>query len=64
MELDQSSSKMSMEWLMQFDDIEDYFIFVSNGNDNALDFYRNKGFSVSNEILGGFITVLRNSKKF
>lgn len=64
MELDQSSSKMSMEWLMQFDDIEDYFIFVSNGNDNALDFYRNKGFSVSHEILGGFITVLRNSKKF
>ena len=56
--------KMSMEWLMQFDDIEDYFIFVSNGNDNALDFYRNKGFSVSHEILDGFITVLRNSNQF
>jgi GNAT superfamily N-acetyltransferase len=52
---------MSMEWLNQFDDVEDYFIFVSNGNDNALEFYKRKGFSVSHEILDGFITVLRNS---
>ena len=51
---------MSMEWLKQFDDVEDYFIFVSNGNDNALEFYKHKGFFVSHEILEGFITVLRN----
>jgi GNAT superfamily N-acetyltransferase len=50
---------MSMSWLKKFDDIEDYFIFVSNGNDNALDFYKHKGFSVSHTILDGFITVLR-----
>ncbi|MFP7300194.1 GNAT family N-acetyltransferase [Neobacillus niacini] len=50
---------MSMEWLNQFNDIEDYFIFVSNGNDNALEFYKHKGFSVSHTILDGFITVLR-----
>ncbi|MFZ5945421.1 MAG: GNAT family N-acetyltransferase [Bacillota bacterium] len=51
---------MSMEWLNQFDNIEDYFIFVSNGNDNALDFYKRKGFVFSHKILDGFISVLRN----
>jgi ribosomal protein S18 acetylase RimI-like enzyme len=55
---------MSMKWLKQFDDVEDYFIFVSNGNQNALEFYRGKGFSVSHDILDGFITVLRNYKQF
>ena len=54
---------MSMEWLKHFDDIEDYFIFVSNGNDSALEFYKRKGFSVSHDILDGFITVLRNKKQ-
>ena len=52
---------MSMEWLKQFDDVEDYFIFVSNGNDSALEFYKRKGFTVSHDILDGFITVLRNN---
>lgn len=52
---------MSMQWLNQFEDIEDYFIFVSNGND-ALGFYKRKGFIVSHDILDGFITVLRNKR--
>ncbi|MED1205768.1 GNAT family N-acetyltransferase [Heyndrickxia acidicola] len=56
--------KMAMEWLQQFDDVQDYFIFVSNGNDNALEFYKRKGFSVSHDILDGFITVLRNKEYF
>jgi GNAT superfamily N-acetyltransferase len=51
---------MSMKWLNQFDDVEDYFIFVSNGNNDALEFYKRKGFVYSHEILDGFITVLRN----
>ncbi|MCG8540251.1 MAG: GNAT family N-acetyltransferase [Clostridia bacterium] len=51
---------MSMKWLSKFDDVEDYFIFVSNGNNGALKFYKEKGFVVSHEILDGFITVLRN----
>ncbi|WP_035424242.1 GNAT family N-acetyltransferase [Bacillus sp. UNC438CL73TsuS30] len=51
---------LSIEWLNQFDDVEDYFIFVSNGNSNALEFYKRKGFGFSHEILDGFITVLRN----
>ena len=54
---------MSIDWLQQFEDIEDYFIFVSNGNEDALEFYQRKGFSVSHDILDGFITVLRNKMK-
>ncbi|MGG3466843.1 GNAT family N-acetyltransferase [Neobacillus pocheonensis] len=53
---------MSMKWLQQFEGVEDYFIFVSNGNDDALEFYKRKGFYVSHEILDGFITVLRKTK--
>ncbi|MED4753567.1 GNAT family N-acetyltransferase [Brevibacillus choshinensis] len=53
---------MSMEWLQQFDEVDDYFIYVSNGNNDALEFYKRKGFSVSHEILDGFITVLRKSR--
>lgn len=51
----------SMEWLNSFESISDIFIFVSNGNDDALRFYLNKGFKISHQILDGFITVLRNS---
>ncbi|OZM57047.1 GNAT family N-acetyltransferase [Lottiidibacillus patelloidae] len=54
--------QMSMDWLKNFEDIEDYFVFVSNGNETALKFYERKGFSVSHDILDGFITVLRKSK--
>lgn len=50
----------SMEWLDTFKDIDDRFIYVSNGNDVALNFYQSKGFKVSHQILDGFITVLRN----
>ena len=52
----------SMDWLISFDSINDIFIFVSNGNDKALKFYRDNGFRISHQILEGFITVLRNSK--
>lgn len=51
----------SMEWLNSFKDVSDLFIFVSNGNDNALKFYENRGFKISHQILDGFITVLRNT---
>lgn len=52
--------RKSMEWLNSFKAIDDLFIFVSNGNDNALKFYQGKGFKISHTILDGFITVLRN----
>jgi GNAT superfamily N-acetyltransferase len=51
----------SMDWLNSFKSISDLFIFVSNGNDNALKFYQCKGFKISHQILDGFITVLRNT---
>jgi len=50
----------SMYWLSTFTSIDDLFIFVSNGNNNALKFYQSKGFKISHQILDGFITVLRN----
>lgn len=52
--------RRSMDWLDAFPAVRDRFIFVSNGNDQALHFYMGKGFRVSHMILGGFITVLRN----
>jgi len=51
----------SIDWLSSFKAVEDLFIFVSNGNDGALKFYLARGFAVSHQILGGFITVLRNT---
>jgi GNAT superfamily N-acetyltransferase len=51
----------SMDWLNSFNSISDLFIFVSNGNDNAIKFYLGKGFKISHQILDGFITVLRNT---
>ncbi|MBW3112313.1 GNAT family N-acetyltransferase [Bacillus sp. MCCB 382] len=50
---------MSMEWLAGFKNVEDYFVFTSNGNDDALAFYQRKGFTISHDILDGFITILR-----
>ncbi|WP_201712802.1 GNAT family N-acetyltransferase [Rossellomorea arthrocnemi] len=54
---------MSMEWLRTYEDVEDYFVFTSNGNHEALAFYQRKGFTVSHDILDGFITVLRSKRK-
>jgi GNAT superfamily N-acetyltransferase len=51
----------SMDWLNSFKSVNDLFIFVSNGNDNALKFYQGKNFKISHQILDGFITVLRNT---
>lgn len=51
----------SMVWLRSFESIRDLFIFVSNGNAQALEFYLNRGFKMSHQILDGFITVLRNT---
>lgn len=51
----------SMDWLNNFPQIKDTFIFVSNGNTPAFDFYQHKGFKHSHDILEGFIHVLRNT---
>lgn len=51
----------ALDWMNSHSDITDTFIFVSNGNDGALEFYKSKGFIVSHDILDGFITVLKNA---
>jgi GNAT superfamily N-acetyltransferase len=51
----------SKEWLDSFNDVQDQFIYVSNGNEAALNFYQSKGFKISHQILDGFITVLKNT---
>lgn len=53
---------VAMDWMKTFDDVEDLFIYVSNGNLDALKFYESKGFRVSHEILDGFIIVMRHKK--
>lgn len=52
----------SINWLNSYKLINHLFVFVSNGNDNALKFYQCKGFKISHQILDGFITVLRNTQ--
>ena len=47
--------QMTMEWLESFDDVDLTFVFISNGNDNALKFYQKNGFTYSHEVFGGFI---------
>ncbi|MDR0499425.1 MAG: GNAT family N-acetyltransferase [Holophagales bacterium] len=49
---------MSMEWFKSFPDIDIVFVYISNGNDSALNFYKNYGFVHSHEVFGGFIHAL------
>lgn len=46
---------MSMEWLESDLDLELVFIYISNGNEDALNFYLSRGFTYSHEVFGGFI---------
>jgi ribosomal protein S18 acetylase RimI-like enzyme len=46
---------MAMEWLESFPDVDVSFVYVSNGNDDALDFYIKHGFTFSHDVFGGFI---------
>lgn len=55
--------KMSMEWFESFPDIELIFIYVSNGNDEALKFYLSRRFTFSHEVWGGFIKAVYKFKK-
>jgi Acetyltransferases len=46
---------MTMAWMTSFKDVDVVFVYVSNGNANALDFYLKHGFVYSHEVFGGFI---------
>lgn len=54
---------MSMEWLNSFSDCDLSFVYISNGNDEAYNFYIRKGFKYSHEVFGGFIKAAYMSKK-
>jgi len=47
--------EMSMEWLGSFTDVPISFVYISNGNDRAYEFYIRKGFIPSHDVFGGFI---------
>lgn len=48
-------TRMAMDWLENSPEINLIFVFISNGNDQALNFYLNLGFTYSHEVFGGFI---------
>lgn len=54
--------RRGMAWFAGFPEVEDLFVFVSNGNTEAQRFYEQRGFQVSHTILEGFITVLRQKQ--
>ncbi|MCL2683134.1 MAG: GNAT family N-acetyltransferase [Bacteroidales bacterium] len=45
----------TMAWIEKFEDVKLTFVFISNGNDEALKFYLDNGFVYSHEVFGGFI---------
>lgn len=47
--------KQSLEWFKSYDNLKTIFVYISNGNQKALDFYLNNGFVYSHEVFSGFI---------
>lgn len=45
----------AMRWLCNLPDIKYIFVYISNGNDSVIDFYKKSGFVFSHEVFGGFI---------
>ena len=54
--------ELAMEWFDSFDDVNVILIHVSNGNDAALRFYLNNGFTFSHDVFGGFIQAVYKVK--
>ena len=54
--------KMATDWLESFSGINLMFVFVSNGNEAALDFYVRNGFTFSHDVFGGFIKAAYRKK--
>ena len=55
MKLGQKLMDMSMEWFASLPGIDVVFVYISNGNDGAVGFYKKYGFEYSHEVFGGFI---------
>lgn len=45
----------TMDWMKSFNDVDVVFVYISNGNENALKFYLKHGFTFSHNVFGGFI---------
>lgn len=54
---------IAMEWLESFSDVNLIFVYISNGNDAALQFYLNRGFTFSHDVFGGFIKAVYKQKR-
>lgn len=54
---------ISMDWLDSFPDIDLIYVFISNGNDAAYNFYIGRGFAYSHDVLGGFIKAACKDRK-
>lgn len=46
---------MAMEWIKSFPDTKLAYVFISNGNEDAYNFYIDKGFTYGHDVFGGFI---------
>ena len=54
---------MAMDWLESFDDVGLIFVYISNGNDAAMDFYLKHGFTFSHDVFGEFIKAAYKVKR-
>lgn len=54
---------ITMEWLESFSDVNLFFVYISNGNDAAMQFYLNRGFTFSHDVFGGFIKAAYKQKQ-
>ena len=46
---------LTMDWLESYSDVGVVFVYISNGNDQALKFYLANGFTFSHDVFSGFI---------
>ncbi len=46
---------MAIKWIEGHDDIDRTFVYISNGNKAAYEFYLKHGFEYSHDVFGGFI---------
>lgn len=49
-------SKKVMDWMKSMEGVTGIYVYVSNGNNEVVDFYERFGFEYSHQVLGGFIT--------
>lgn len=55
--------RLALEWLESFPDVDVTFVYISNGNGSALDFYLRHGFTFSHDVFGGFIQAAYKFKR-